>query len=416
MPPKRRSDAISRDDGPHSASSSGPEESGSDHEMVTQSRHRRRRRSSSQSSAASSSASASYSHHDPHGTLVKKLVRLALATEYSRTPLRRNDVHTKIFKDSNASGRSFKTIFDSAQNILKDTFGMQLVELPGKERTSLKDRRTQATQPKSTSSTSSKSWILVSVLPEKLKNDPAVARPTKAPSQETEATYTALYTFILSLVYLNNGALTDQKLTRYLKRVNADTYTPLGALEKLLARMTREGYVEKRRDTTMGEEVIEWVPGPRGKVEVGARGVAGLVRSVYGYGAVPLGTVVARPDPSGSGSDDEGPPGEPQRLVKIEEDELNSKIKKSLGVGFERERPPSGDNSGDEGEEGPGGVDGESAVEQADESGNRGEDEADETRRRRLTDSTGKNLLRDSFLGKYDLMDRSDEEISLGLD
>ncbi|KAL6240687.1 hypothetical protein RBB50_012397 [Rhinocladiella similis] len=343
MPPKRRSDAISRDD-PPSPSDPG---SNSDNETVTRSRHQRQR-SSSQSSAASSTSD---SHHGPHGTLVKKLVRLALATEYSRTPLRRSDIHTKIFKDSNTHGRGFKAVFGAAQNILKDTFGMSLVELPSKEKTSLKDRRTQATQPKSnTSSTSSKSWILVSLLPDRLKNSPAVVQPTKAPSQEAEATYTALYTFILSLIYLNNGALTDQKLTRYLQRVNIDTYTPFGALDKLLARMTREGYIEKRRDTTLGEEVIEWGPGPRGKVEVGAKGVAGLVRSVYGYGAVPLG-MMAQPERSGSGSEGEGE-GEdsgPRRLVKIEEDELNSKIKRSLGIRMGSERQSSDNEDEDRG-------------------------------------------------------------------
>lgn len=52
--------------------------------------------------------------------------------------------------------------------------------------------------------------------------------------------------------------------------------------EKLLQRLAKEGYLEKRRDTTGGEEVIEWVVGPRGKVEVGEKGVQGFVRAVYG--------------------------------------------------------------------------------------------------------------------------------------
>ncbi len=145
-----------------------------------------------------------------------------------------------------------------------------------------------------------------------------------------------MYTFVLALIYLNNKALTDQKLNRYLKRVNADTYTPFGALEKLLQRMVREGYVEKRRDTSLGEEVMEWVPGPRGKIEVGVNGVAGLVRSVYGYGAVDLG-LEELPDRRGQGGgdeDDEGEGEQPQRrrVVKIEEDELNAKLSRSLGI------------------------------------------------------------------------------------
>ena len=52
--------------------------------------------------------------------------------------------------------------------------------------------------------------------------------------------------------------------------------------EKLLQKLAKEGYLEKRRDTSSGEEIIEWVIGPRGKVEVGEKGVQGFVRAVYG--------------------------------------------------------------------------------------------------------------------------------------
>ncbi|KAK5198827.1 hypothetical protein LTR96_000262 [Exophiala xenobiotica] len=333
MPPKRRSDAISRDD-PPSASAS---------ESDNNEPRRQRQRSSSTSSAASNISSAASDAHttNSESTLVKKLVRLALSTEYSRTPLRRTDITAKVFKDSNAHGRSFKTVFASAQRTLRDTFGMQLVELPSREKTSLKDRRKEATQTQkssSTNTTSSKSWILLSVLPSTLKTDPAIVQPTRAPTLETEASYTALYTFILALIYLNNKALTDQKLNRYLKRVNADTYTPFGALEKLLQRMVREGYVEKRRDTSLGEEVVEWVPGPRGKVEVGVNGVAGLVRSVYGYGAVGLGLEEPSPPDRRGQEDEEGegegeqPQRERQRVVKIEEDDFHAKLSRSLGI------------------------------------------------------------------------------------
>lgn len=262
-------------------------------------------------------------------TLIKKLVRLALSTEYSRTPLRRTDITTKVFKESNAAaGGGFKAVFEGAQEVLKDTFGMQLVELPSREKTTLKDRRNQATQTKASSSNTSKSWILVSTLPTELKSNPAIAQPARAPSVETEAAYTALYTFILSLIYLNNNCLTEQKLERYLKRVNADTFTPCGSLDKLLQRMIRDGYIEKRRDTSSGEEVIEFAPGPRGKVEVGIRGVTGLVRSVYGYGAVPL-------------SRDHGDDGRGRRnVVKSEEDELNARLSRSLGIKVGGDKAP----------------------------------------------------------------------------
>lgn len=326
---KRRAEAISRDP------------SGSDSESdQPQTQARRRRRSSSESSNQSNVSSAASQHHEPAGqnqqeTLIKRLARLALATEFSRT-LRRSDITTKIFKDSYLPARSFRTIFDGAQEVLKETFGMQLFELPSKEKTNLKDRRLQATQTKASSSTT-KSWILISVLPPAYKTNPAVIQPAKAPDFATESSWTAFYTLVISLIYLNNNSLPDQKLSRYLRRLNADTNTPFGMLDKVLQRMQKEGYIDKRRETVMGEEVTEWFVGPRGKVEVGIRGVTGLVKSVYGHGAVPL----------FKRQDDESE--EATAFVKVEIDELNGKLSRSLGVKITSDKRPA--QQGDDGDE-----------------------------------------------------------------
>jgi melanoma-associated antigen len=190
---------------------------------------------------------------------------------------------------------------------------MQLVELPSRDKSDLKSRRQLASQGAKSASAGStnKSWVLVSTLPERYKRDPGIVTPTNAGgSKEAEASYTALYTFVISVIYLNNGILPEAKLDRYLKRVNAETFTSLGATEKLLARMAKEGYVEKRRDTSTGEENIEWVVGPRGKVEVGIKGVQGLVKGVYGFG--------------GTGDQD--------MEEQDEEKELDRKLRRSLGI------------------------------------------------------------------------------------
>ena len=195
---------------------------------------------------------------------------------------------------------------------------MQLVELPSREKADLKSRRQLASQgAKAPSGSSNKSWILVSTLPEKYKTDPRIVTPTNAGgSAAAEASYTALCTFVISVIYLNNGVLPEAKLERYLKRVNAETYTTVGATEKVLARMVKEGYVEKRRDTSTGEEKIEWVVGPRGKVEVGIKGVKGLVKGVYGF----QGTEEGDAD------------------VEGEEEELDRKLRRSLGIRQEEPR------------------------------------------------------------------------------
>lgn len=66
-------------------------------------------------------------------------MRYALACEYSRTPLRRTDIGAKVLP-SNAS-RSFKPVFEEAQNQLRDVFGMEMVELPAREKVGIMAKR-----------------------------------------------------------------------------------------------------------------------------------------------------------------------------------------------------------------------------------------------------------------------------------
>lgn len=68
--------------------------------------------------------------------------------------------------------------------------------------------------------------------------------------------------------------------------------------------MEKERYIDRVRERPAGEEEqVSFVVGPRGKVEVGERGVAGVVRRVY-----------AKRD--------------------VEAEELEKRLERSLGVGF----------------------------------------------------------------------------------
>jgi hypothetical protein len=55
------------------------------------------------------------------------LVRLALFQEERRTPLRRDEISKKGMGSQRGA---FKAVFEEAQNILRGTIGMELVELP----------------------------------------------------------------------------------------------------------------------------------------------------------------------------------------------------------------------------------------------------------------------------------------------
>lgn len=46
--------------------------------------------------------------------------------------------------------------------------------------------------------------------------------------------------------------------------------------------MIKDGYISKIKDSSSGEEMIEYIVGPRGKTEVGEESVVQLVKTVYG--------------------------------------------------------------------------------------------------------------------------------------
>lgn len=85
---------------------------------------------------------------------------------------------------------------------------------------------------------------------------------------------------VIALISLSGGTLSEGKLDRFLKRMNAHHNTPVDSTEEVLKRMTKEGYISRVKDTS-GEELVDYYVGPRGKVEVGEEAVANMVRTVY---------------------------------------------------------------------------------------------------------------------------------------
>ncbi|KAJ5785619.1 MAGE protein [Penicillium pulvis] len=287
MPPARKRRAADPED--------------SDASQPQHARRRQRSRSASEDEDMSDASHNSARAPTSLDALVKKMVRFALASEYARIPIRRADISAKVLGEQGKG--MFKKVFEQAQRHLREKFGMEMTELPPRDNQTTQQRRAALRTEKP--STSNKSWNLSTTLPLKYRNS-SILVPTKAPSISTESTYTALYTFIIAVIKLNGNRLPEQKLERYLARTNLDQYTPIDKTERLLQRLCKEGYIVRNREVEGGEETIEYIVGPRGKVEVGSSGVAGLVREVYGYGPEASGTN-GNTNGNGNGSDDEGP-------------------------------------------------------------------------------------------------------------
>ena len=156
---------------------------------------------------------------------------------------------------------------------------MTLTELPVKDKVTVAQKRAA----RGAGASSSNAYVLTSTLPRALRAPPILA-PPRAPSASAEAGYVGLTTFVVSLIYLNHGQrISEGKLERHLKQSNGENYLLGEKTEKVLRRMEKEGYIVKVREREAGgEETVDWVVGPRGKVEVGERGVASLVKNVYG--------------------------------------------------------------------------------------------------------------------------------------
>ncbi|TGO47952.1 hypothetical protein BCON_0257g00140 [Botryotinia convoluta] len=209
--------------------------------------------------------------------VVKKLVRYALACEFQRLPITRNGIKEKVL---GAQSRSFKSIFEPAQESLRIIFGMEMVELPAKENVTVKGRLKEASR-KSKSTTTS-SYILTSILPIDYRSS-SIIQPSKVISQWDEATYIGFYTTVVSVIMLSpDSTMTDSKLTSVLRKLNAETNLPLDKTTLILKKMIQQNYITRTIERNDGEELIEWRVGPRGRMEIGSKGVQGLVKEVYG--------------------------------------------------------------------------------------------------------------------------------------
>ncbi|KAJ4361882.1 hypothetical protein N0V83_010823 [Neocucurbitaria cava] len=211
--------------------------------------------------------------------LSKGLVRYALSCEYSRKPIKRQDVNEKVL---GSHARLFKEVFSRANSELMEVFGMQMVELPKADRITVRQKRAAAAS--DSQSKTSSIWVLQTILPEQYRL-PEIIGPSRVLEEgeiNREDAYVGLYTMAITLITISGGIMPEAKLDRQLRRLNADQTTPLGTKDKTLATMIKDGYIVRIKDSSSGEETVDYIVGPRGKVEVGRDGVGNLIRAMHG--------------------------------------------------------------------------------------------------------------------------------------
>ncbi|KAJ1918445.1 hypothetical protein H4219_002600 [Mycoemilia scoparia] len=224
--------------------------------------------------------------------LAQDLVRYALACQASKKTIKREDIRTKVLADHHKS--AFNGILAHAQNILKVTFGLQLVELPANER----GGATKTGAKEKQSSKTVQTWVLQSILPAQTRQ----ALPI--PLDEEKEKTMGLLVVVLSLIFVNNSNLPEDALTYYLKElgvpklkgfenmVQGDTEA---YIRQILSNFIKAGYLNKVNSTVTQASVstqtqtqatedmlFHYYWGPRAKVEFSPRDIAEIIAELSG--------------------------------------------------------------------------------------------------------------------------------------
>jgi len=122
--------------------------------------------------------------------------------------------------------------------------------------------------------------VLQTILPDQYRIPDIIgpSRPLPDDDINREDSYVGLYTMTIALITIAGGKIPEGKLDRALRRMNADQSTPVGSKDKTLSLMAKDGYIVAIKE----DEAVEYIVGPRGKVEVGRDGFANLIRMMYG--------------------------------------------------------------------------------------------------------------------------------------
>ncbi|KAI8328580.1 MAGE family-domain-containing protein [Chlamydoabsidia padenii] len=207
---------------------------------------------------------------------VKDVVRYALACEYKKMIIRKEDINKKILHEHS---RQFNTVFKKAKEQLVEIFGMDLLEIPVRDKIG-KNRATQSQQPNSSEvqapqakPQSTNSFILYNCLNKELE-----AHQILHETDEEYASMGLLY-FILSIIFVNEQELGEVQLKSYLDKVGVkDQSSDFGDLDKLLTLYVKQGYLHRFKDEE--EYTYQW--GSRSKAEISYKALAKFVSSVYG--------------------------------------------------------------------------------------------------------------------------------------
>ncbi|KAK9379506.1 MAGE family-domain-containing protein [Kockiozyma suomiensis] len=219
--------------------------------------------------------------------MAKNLVRLALESEHSRTPIRRSVINETVIEKTHR--REFPKIYQQAQHMLSTIFGMILTELPTRSVAIRRVSKRKNIPIKKPNTNTNKLYTVTSVL------DPAYrGLECLKPNAQGDRIYNGLVVAICSLLLLHGGRLHDVELIKSLRILRIGTFTPYNdeRTNELLNLMIKHQYLEREKDADseqLGTEDVSFTyyVGPRARIELPEQAIADFVVRVYGRNAAP---------------------------------------------------------------------------------------------------------------------------------
>ncbi|KAI8875054.1 MAGE protein, partial [Backusella circina FSU 941] len=216
--------------------------------------------------------------------LVKAVVRYALACEFNRKIIRRDDLNKKVLKDKT---RLFHTVMSKAKTKLRIVFGMTLAELPVTK--SLSHTQMAATQTQTQVSQrggvtgsggggSSGTYILQNILKEDY-NEPQIINRS-----DDEYIKTGILYVVLGIIFANENQMLGAELYSHLDRLHVtQASTTHDARDELISEFIKQKYLIKTKiNEQQGDEpeyIFSW--GPRAKVELPEQNIVEFMTSFY---------------------------------------------------------------------------------------------------------------------------------------
>ncbi|ORY40717.1 hypothetical protein BCR33DRAFT_740115 [Rhizoclosmatium globosum] len=195
---------------------------------------------------------------------VKAFVRIALASQQKRVPVKREDLVKTVLSQQNA--KVFAAVFDRAQKVLRSVFALELVRLDSKHSNRRKDPKAKAQK----EPTVRQEYILRSILPKHHQDFVASIIPV----DDDKTAKDTLLRIVLSLV------LAEKRL------VSSGNLLKKEALTERDCRFVKEEYLDKlKNDETAQQqnagsaEDYQW--GPRAKVEFSEEEISVFVAKMF---------------------------------------------------------------------------------------------------------------------------------------